>query len=277
MRLIRKDAAVLFGCLILLIVLVAPLVTQADEWNWSTRFMVNQVSEVPGLILQPNVKYVMRLYDSPAERRVVQVFNDDQSKMLTQFMAAADERMEPKSETVFTFIETQPGYPMPIKEWFYPGRIEGLEFIYSKAQAQEIAEHSIEPVQTADAGTLHDLATLQVEAGPIKAGLSTATTTTASIAKLETPPVFEEKPAAEPAPAVENTPATEQPAQIAQNNDNNESNVEQQPTTTAPEESNTSSTPSELPRTAGELPLISLIGLLCLGGGLSLRVLSSRS
>jgi len=33
----------------------------------------------------------------------------------------------------------------------------------------------------------------------------------------------------------------------------------------------------ELLRTAGELPLIALIGALCLGAGLGLRVLSARS
>jgi hypothetical protein len=68
-------------------------------------------------------------------------------------------------QTVFTFIETAPGYPMPIKEWFYPGHLDGLEFIYPKKQA-----HALEPVLSGDAGDLHDLATFTVEAGRLKNG-----------------------------------------------------------------------------------------------------------
>jgi hypothetical protein len=35
-------------------------------------------------------------------------------------------------------------------------------------------------------------------------------------------------------------------------------------------------TPNELPRTAGELPLIAMIGIACLGAGLGMRVLSRQ-
>jgi hypothetical protein len=35
--------------------------------------------------------------------------------------------------------------------------------------------------------------------------------------------------------------------------------------------------PEQLPETAGELPLLGLIGILCLGVGLGLKVLSARS
>jgi hypothetical protein len=128
------------------LVLFAPAILHGDEWNWKTRFMVNQTTEVPGAVLEPNTRYVIQVLDSPSERHVVQVYNDDESKMLTMFMCAAHERTVPTDKTVFTFIETQPGYPMPIKEWFYPDHLDGLEFIYPKKQARQIAAHSFEPV-----------------------------------------------------------------------------------------------------------------------------------
>ena len=87
--------------------------THADEWNLMTRFTVNHPFEVPGMTLQPNTRYVIRLYDSPSTRNVVQVLNDDETKLLTMFMAVSDQRLEPFDKTVFTFIETQPGYPLP--------------------------------------------------------------------------------------------------------------------------------------------------------------------
>ena len=206
------------------VVLFTPAIVHGDEWNWQTRFMLSQPAEVPGLVLEPNTRYVIKVLDSPSERHVVQIYND-KSKMLTMFMCAADERTIPTDETVFTFIETQAGYPMPIKEWFYPGHLDGLEFIYPKKQAR----HS-------------------------------------------------------------NEPAVQEPAVIAQNNTESNLNVSTESDTntdtTTPTDTNTETTatqvqneeaPKELPRTAGELPLIGLIGVLCFGGGVGIRVLSSKS
>lgn len=291
MHFTRKDAAILIGCFVFsLVFLMMPAVSHGDEWNLSTKFIVNQATEVPGMVLQPDTPYVMRLLDSPAERRVVQVFNGDQTKMLTMFMAAADERSTVTDHTVFTFIETEPGYPLPIKEWFYPGHIDGLEFIYSNKEARQIAEHAREPIQTAKAADLHDLATLSVEANSLgKFVLPGSTASAASVTKVTNEPVVETKPSL-PAETENNSgqqnvtnesaesavqQPTQEPAQIAQND-----NSEPAATTEPNNEENTESTPSEnhvLPRTAGELPLIALIGLLCLGCGFGMKVLSSKS
>src|SRR5689334_10881675 len=92
-------AIILSSCLIFAVALLAPPATQADEWNLATRFTVNHPFEVPNMVLQPNTPYVIRLHDSPAERNVVQIFNADQTRMLTMFMAVSDERMEPADHT----------------------------------------------------------------------------------------------------------------------------------------------------------------------------------
>jgi len=269
MHLIKKDAAILIGCFVFAVVLFAPPVIHGDEWNLATRFMVNQPTEVPGMVLQPNSKYVIRLLDSPAERHVVQLYNADQTRMLTMFMAVSDERTTPTDNTVFKFIETEPGYPLPIKEWFYPGRLTGLEFIYSKKQAKEIALHAREPIIYGTPGDLHEMAALTVEAN--EPGKELPATTTASVAKLENPPapITEEKPSApvEPAPAPEPAVSTEQAVQEP-------APVAQEPTATT--ENNQAET-HVLPRTAEEVPLIILIGGLCLGTGLGMRVLRSKS
>jgi hypothetical protein len=290
MHSVNKTAAIIISCFILALVFLAPPLIHGDEWNLATRFTVNHPFEVPNMVLQPNTPYVIRLYDSPAERHVVQIYNEDQSKLLTMFMGVSDERMQAADKTVFTFIETAPGYPLPMKEWFYPGRLHGLEFVYPKDQAMEIARHAREPILSADAGDLHKLSAIRVEAiGPIGEARPT-TTQTASVTKAEEAPVTEEKPSvAENTPAVDEENAAEQEnldnsQQIAQNdNDSNlkseESEIQREkpaePETPAvTEESNNN---EELPRTAGELPLIALIGALCLGAGLGLKVLSAKS
>jgi hypothetical protein len=285
MRSLCPRLALVAGCLLLVVAFVAPVSTHGDEWNLMTRFTVNQPFEVPGMVLQPNTPYVIRLYDSPSTRNVVQIYNGDQTHMLTMFMAVSDERAEPADKTLFTFIETQPGFPVPIKEWFYPGRLNGLEFIYPKEQAQNIAQHAREPVLAASNGNLHDLHSITVEAvGPISA--QPVAESAANVTETELPATTEETPrvaeTVPPAPAIEQEqpvspeqPATEveQPTQIAQNTEPTP-NVEQQPSTPAPA---TTEESQELPRTAGELPLIGLIGVLCLGAGVGLRVLSTKA
>ena len=258
MRSFNKGAAVLVSCFVLGLVLLAPAIVHGDDWNLATRFTINQPFEVPGTVLQPNTSYVIRLLDSPAERHVVQIFNDDESKLLAMFMAISDQRMEPTDKTVFNFMETAPGYPVPIKEWFYPGRLRGLEFVYPKEQRLEISRHGRESVQTA----------------------SVITT------KSENNVVLEEKPSvAESTPSVEKT--EEESVQIAQND--NTSTLKSEPeevqrekpaeeTQAVTEEKKTEPAKTEeLPRTAGELPLIALIGALCVASGLGLKALSSKS
>jgi hypothetical protein len=291
MHSVNKTAAIIISCFVLALVFLAPPLIHGDEWNLATRFTVNHPFEVPNLVLQPNTPYVIRLYDSPAERHVVQIYNEDQTKMLTMFMGVSDERMQAADKTVFTFIETAPGYPLPMKEWFYPGRLHGLEFVYPKDQAMEIARHAREPILSADAGDLHKLASIRVEAiGPIGEARPT-TTQTAEVTKSEEAPVTEEKPsvAENTQPEVDQENAAEQEnldnsQQIAQNdNDSNLKSEEPEVQREKPAEPETpavteeSNNNEELPRTAGELPLIALIGALCLGAGLGLKVLSAKS
>ncbi len=287
MRPLFKGPAICLGFLMLALVLVAPPATHADEWNLLTRFTVNHPFEIPGMTLQPNTPYVIRLLDSPSNRNVVQVFNDDETKMLSMFMAISDERREPADRTVFTFVETEPGYPLPIREWFYPGRLIGREFVYPKEQALEIARHAKEPILAAESVNLHDLSAIKVEAiGPIREAPLPTTATAENVTKAELPPVEEAKPTPAPEPEPEPAPPvaeeqpqpTEEAPAIAENTQPAPEPEQEAVPAPAPEPSTTEQADNrELPRTAGELPLIALIGLLCLGAGLGLRVLKAKS
>jgi len=290
MRSLNKRAVIVIGCFVLALVFLVPPVIHGDEWNLATRFTVNHAFEVPGMVLQSDTPYVIRLYDSPANRTVVQIYNDDQTKMLTMFMAISDLRLEPADKTTFTFIETQPGFPLPMKEWFYPGRLTGLEFVYPKNQALEIARHAREPILSASSTDLHQLNSITVEAiGPVGTQ-APVTSTAANVTKSENTTVFEEKPSVaenqQPEPVaeenqrVEQQESTEPVGQIAQNDNSNlnrESEVQEEAAPAAPAAPAQTTENRELPRTAGELPLIALIGVLCLGGGLGLKVISTRS
>jgi hypothetical protein len=250
MGLLNKRAVATIGCLTLAMLFVAPTLTRGDEWNLATRFSINHPFEVPGMVLQPNTKYVMRLHDSPSNRNVVQVYNESETKMLTMFMAISAERLEPTDKTQFTFMEMQPGYPLPVQEWFYPGRLHGLEFIYPKDQALTIAQHS-----RGEQPPLTETATITKTEETIVEQPSVAETTPAEPIEQEQVAVAEQ-PKEEPVQIAENTPPEVPQIPI------------EAPAAPAPA--------TELPRTAGELPLVALAGALCLGAGLGLKVLSAK-
>jgi hypothetical protein len=189
------------------------------------------------------------------------------------FMAIADQRAEPEDRTVFSFIETEPGFPLPIKEWFYPGRLNGLEFVYPKKQAREIAAHAAEPILAADSINLHDLKSMEVEAiGPVGTGTAKTESVakTAKVTTMDNTAVVEEQSTI----AENTTPPTEPVTQQSTVEQETETEVQQQE---KPAENVAQNETGELPRTAGELPMIALIGCVCLGAALGRRVLSNRS
>ena len=101
---------------------------KADEWNKQTVITVKggaiQIGEA---ILEPGM-YVLKLADSPSDRRILQVFNADETKLETTTLANAAYRFEPTGDTRFTFAEKPDGQPLAISTWFYPGDNYGLQF-----------------------------------------------------------------------------------------------------------------------------------------------------
>jgi hypothetical protein len=153
--------AVLFGSLIMALLFLAPPAVRGEQSSLMTRFSINHPFQVPGLVLQPNTRYVIRLANVPGSRNLVQIFNDDQTQLLTMFMAVSAERPE-KEHASFTFIKTEPGFPFAIRKWFY-GQGRGLEFVYPTEQAAEIANHAGEAVLAADTGSLKNLDDVRVQ------------------------------------------------------------------------------------------------------------------
>lgn len=246
----------------------------------ATRFTVNYPFEVPRMVLPPNTPYVIRVSDSVSSRNVVQIYNGDQTQLLTMFMAIADERPAPTDKTEFTFFETQRGFPVPIREWFYPGRLLGLEFVYPEDQAVEIARHSREAVLSTKVADLRNPSNVTVESvepgqSQPSAGANTNAANADAIAAVrERPRLPEAKPAEPVATTAEKEPTFDEPnaepAQVqieAQETQREDSAVAS--TAAAPSEEK-----DELPRTGGELPLIALVGFLCAGAGLGLRALA---
>jgi hypothetical protein len=230
-----------------------PATAYAQELNASERTVMTFSGpvELPGITL-PAGTYVFRLADTPG-RNVVQVLTEDQQKVLGQWLFVQTQRPRVSEETVVTFRETPAGTPPAVRYWFFPGELVGKEFVYPRDQALKIAARSGERVLTTEGEVTADSSVAAVDPQGNIAPVREAAATPA--------PAPQPTPSATPAPAppaqaaVTEAPPRPQPAPAA-------------PAQPAPEAQTAART--ELPRTAGLVPLLGVVGLLSLGTGLLL-------
>jgi hypothetical protein len=122
-RTITKSAAF---ALVLFTMTLAPS-AKADEWDKKTLVTTNHSIQIQGKILESG-QYVMKLLDSPSDRRILQVYNADETKLEMTILAGSAYRLEPTGDTRLTFSEMEDGQPPALRTWFYPGDNSGLEF-----------------------------------------------------------------------------------------------------------------------------------------------------
>lgn len=121
------------------------------EWAKKSVITLNDLCEVPGMVLEPGT-YVLKTDDSLSNSRaVIQLLNKDESQILTSFIAVSDHRMRPDSDVVLTFFTGVTSGPKPIQTWFYPGEMNGYEFVYPIPRAKEIAKHTDDHVMASAA------------------------------------------------------------------------------------------------------------------------------
>jgi hypothetical protein len=169
----------------------------------------------------------------------VQVFDADETKIFTTILAIPNYRLDPAERTVLNFAERPRSDVEALRAWFYPGDNFGQEFVYPKARAVTLAQEVKSPVLAAPV-TLEETPEELLKA-PVEAVEPKPTEEVATEEHRWTAP--------EPTPVVE-----PEPAPVAKP-------IE------AP-------VPSELPKTAGELPAIALIGVVSLGVAVLLRRVS---
>ena len=128
---------------------------RADQWNKKTIITFSQPMEVPGNMTLPAGKYVFKLLDSNSFRHIVQIWNEDETHLLTTILAIPNYRLKPTGETVINFKERPGSEPQALRAWFYPGDNFGQEFAYPKTRALELAQASNEtvPAETAEPTT----------------------------------------------------------------------------------------------------------------------------
>jgi hypothetical protein len=144
LKLASSIVALVAGCAAILGALGAPSV-RADEWNRETIVTFHEDVQVPGTVL-PAGTYVFKLADSDSNRNIVQIFNADGTRLITTILAINDYRREASGKPIISFAERPVGQPEAVRAWFYPGDDHGLEFVYPRRRASELANANHEPV-----------------------------------------------------------------------------------------------------------------------------------
>jgi hypothetical protein len=127
-----------------------PAKAQYNAWEKKSVITLQDISEVPGMVLEPGT-YVLKAEDNLNNpRTIVELLNKDESQILTRFVGVPDNRMRQDPDVVLTFFPGITDGPRPIQSWFYPGEMNGLELVYPKARAKEIAKHTEDHVMASD-------------------------------------------------------------------------------------------------------------------------------
>jgi hypothetical protein len=162
----------------------------ADEWDKTTKITFSEPVQVPGRVL-PAGTYIFKLFDSQSNRHIVQIFNEDHSQLITTIMAIPNQRLEPAGKTILKYDERPADQPMALAAWFYPGDNMGQEFVYPKAEAEQLSRLNKREVPSLESREeKNETAAAQTANPPAEA-------------KQETPPAPSPAPSA--APKAENT------------------------------------------------------------------------
>jgi hypothetical protein len=144
---------------------VGPRRAAADEWNRRTVVTFSHAVEVPGQVL-PAGTYTFQLPDSSANRHVVQVF-DRHGRMLATVLTIPTASPTPANRTRMTFEEQPAGAPFPIKTWFYPGRVDGEQFIYPTEGIQIDALQDLEMLTVRTRNSTYEIMVLRPRTGDV--------------------------------------------------------------------------------------------------------------
>jgi hypothetical protein len=154
-----KRLSLLASCLAFLFFAFA---ARADEWNKKTILTFNQPVELPGVVL-PAGTYVFKLVDLPGARDIVQVFNQNENQLFATIIAIPHLHPVAHEKPYIGFEERPSNAPVAIHEWFYPGEVSGLEFVYPKTRAVQLARETHQPVLAAEVKPSETPVELQTE------------------------------------------------------------------------------------------------------------------
>lgn len=119
--------------------LIALPSARADETTQATKVTFSQPVQIPGRVL-PAGTYWFVLPENINEHDEVFIYNADRTMFVGIVLTAGAERLKATDKTTFTLTEANSTEPQAIVTWFYPGRLDGHQFLYPKQARRELAK-----------------------------------------------------------------------------------------------------------------------------------------
>ena len=138
----RKAVAVFVLAMASLIVLSN---AHASDFDQATKFTFSQSVQIPGQVLPAGTYWFV-----VPSQGIVQLYNQDWSIHYATLLTRSAEQLEPSDKTEVTLADRGGMQPGAIVSWFYPGRIDGQEFVYSRQDRKEIAQAKQRTVVSGD-------------------------------------------------------------------------------------------------------------------------------
>jgi hypothetical protein len=124
---------------VLLIVAAMSPFARTDEMSELTKMTFQHRVQLPGLVLPPGSYYFTRIDDgNDSDMNLIRVFSSGKKQIDIILQTASVEREHPRGRTVLTFAERPNGRPPVLVDWFYPGSLEGHQFLYSARREGQI-------------------------------------------------------------------------------------------------------------------------------------------
>jgi hypothetical protein len=145
--------------------------------NEPLRFTFDGPVSVPGQTL-PAGQYEFIMTNSSGDRQLVQITNAAGTR-IGIFPAIAAARNDNPEKPEIRFHETPSSMPQAIATWWYPGKMRGHEFLYSKAQGQILAKLNKTGVAVADGDAAYTRMTAAEASAPPEPAAAVVTPTPA--------------------------------------------------------------------------------------------------
>lgn len=136
--------------LVITAILFAEVAAHATLLDQYTKLTFSEPIEIPGQVL-PAGTYLFRL---PADhsRNLVQITNVEGTHVYATLTTITTERAQQTGDTVLVLADQKPGTPDALVKWFYPGVVDGQQFVYPKAEQQQIATDHQETINITESG-----------------------------------------------------------------------------------------------------------------------------
>jgi hypothetical protein len=104
---------------------------KADEWDKKTNITVSKSFAVEETVF-PAGHYVLKLQNSLLNRDVVQIYNEEGTRIIATILAIPALRQEATDGPKLSFYETPAEQPAALHTWFFAGDTSGVEFLQPK-------------------------------------------------------------------------------------------------------------------------------------------------